>query len=212
MRSVPMTLIAASVALSLASNAQSADLPAAPAAPVEAAAPVAEAGPLAVAMMEAATDPNQIGSATVTISVKDNAPYFSLMSEGWEANGGAAGGMVLNTGEIDLSGFPAGDVLITVQLDDLAYGAGYRFSADGWQAVAIAEDPPGAPVAPTPIFGQANWPVQFQPPAVTADQRSVSWTDLDSDKKVYEYSVAVTGPNGVVVLDPKIKPGGTTAR
>jgi hypothetical protein len=195
MPKAPRILIAASIALLFASNAKSADPPAAPAAP-----------------MEAATDATPIGSATVTISVKDNAPYFSLMSEGWQSGNRGGGGMMLGSGDIDLTSFPAGDVLLTVQLDDLAYGAGYRFSADGWQAVAIAEDPPGAPKAPKPVFGQANWPAQFQPPAVTADQRSVSWTDLDSDTKVYEYSVAVTGPNGVVVLDPKIKPGGTTAR
>ncbi|MBP6596372.1 MAG: hypothetical protein KA187_10145 [Arenimonas sp.] len=211
MRSVPMTLIAASIALSLASKAQAADLPAAPAAPMEAAASAAEAPRPAVAMV-AAANPAPIGSATVTVSVKNNAPYFSQMSEGWRTSDRGAGGMMLGTGDIDLSGFPAGDVLITVQLDDLAYGAGYRFSTDGWQAVAIAADPPGAPVAPTPVFGQAHWPAQFQPPAVTADQRSVSWTDLDSDQNVYEYSVAMTGPNGVVVLDPRIKPGGGTAR
>lgn len=212
MRIAHRTLIAASLALALASCAKPAPEPAAPAAPVEAATAVAEdvAPPAPEPLMAPDADLAPVGSASVTVSVKDNVPYFASSSFGWVANHRGQGGMVLNSGDIDLSTFPAGDVLITATIDDLAYGAGYRFSADGWQAVAIAIDPPGAPVAPTPVFGQPNWPAEFQPPVVTPDQRSVSWTDLDSDQNVYEYSLAITGPNGVVVLDPKIKPGGTT--
>ena len=47
---------------------------------------------------------------------------------------------------------------------------------------------------------------------MSADRRSVEWTDLEADQNVYEYSVAVAGPQGIVVLDPKIKPGGSTTR
>jgi hypothetical protein len=116
--------------------------------------------------------------------------------------------MVLNTGNIDLSSFPPGNVLITVTLDDDAWNAGYRLPTDGYQAVALAIDPPGAPTAPTPVFGQSSWPAGFMMPAVSADQRSVSWTDLESDQNVYEYSIGLQGPNGRVVMDPKIKNGG----
>jgi hypothetical protein len=214
MRTTTTTLIAVSVALALVSCAQPAGDPPAPAAPVEAAAPLvaAAAPPAPEPVADDATDPNQIGEAEVTVSIKDNALYFSYVGASFKTPGSEVGGMLLDSGDIDLSGFPPGDVLITAQLDDLAYGAGYRFSSDGWQAIAIAVDPPGDPVAPTPVFGQANWPAQFLAPVVSPDQRSVSWTDLDSDQNVYEYSVAVSGPDGVVVLDPKIKPGGSTGQ
>ena len=102
--------------------------------------------------------------------------------------------MALNTGNIDLSSFPPGNVLITVTLDDDAWNAGFRLPTDGYQAVALAIDPPGAPTAPTPVFGQSSWPAGFLMPAVSADQRSVSWTDLESDQNVYEYSIGLQGP------------------
>ena len=69
--------------------------------------------------------------------------------------------MVLNSGNIDLSSFPPGNVLITVTLGDDAYNAGFRLPTDGYQAVALAIDPPGAPTAPAPVFGQGNWPAGF---------------------------------------------------
>ena len=48
-------------------------------------------------------------------------------------------------------------------------------------------------------------------PAVSSDQKSVSWTDLESDQNVYEYSIGLDGPNGRVVMDPKISNGGGTS-
>lgn len=158
-------------------------------------------------------DPNQVGNVTVTVSLKDGKPYFSQMGESFTTPaGGRMTGIVLGTGDIDLSGTPHGDVQLVVTLDDIAWNAGYRFPSDPWQAVAMAIDPPGAPVAPAPVFDRALWPAGFMPPEVSGDRRSVSWTDLEADQNVYEYSVAVTGPNGTVVLDPKIKPGGSTNR
>jgi hypothetical protein len=210
MHRAPTSLIAVGIALALASCAKQADEAPVPSGPVQAAAPAAELAPPPEPIVEAVAEATQIGSAEVTVSIKDNALYFSSVGMGFNSGTAQVGGVLLDSGDIDLSAFPAGDVLLTAQLDDLAYGAGYRFSTDGWQAIAIAVDPPGDPVAPDPVFGQANWPAEFQAPVVTADQRSVSWVDLDSDQNVYEYSVAVTGPDGVVVLDPKIQQGGST--
>lgn len=158
-------------------------------------------------------DPNLVGNVTVMVSYKDGKLYFSQMGESFRTpGGGQMSGMVLGTGDIDLSGTPLGDVALVVQLDDLAWDAGFRFPADPWQAVALAVVPPGAPVAPQPVFDRALWPAAFAPPTVSADRRSVEWTDLEADQNVYEYSVAVAGPQGIVVLDPKIKPGGSTTR
>jgi hypothetical protein len=158
-------------------------------------------------------DPNQVGSVTVMVSFKDGKLYFSQMGMGFTTpGGGQMSGIILGTGDIDLSGTPHGDVALEVKLDDIAYGAGYRFPTDPWQAVALAIDPPGAPVAPQPVFDKALWPTAFAEPAVSGDQRTVTWTDLEVDQNVYEYSVAVNGPQGRVVLDPKISPGGSTTR
>jgi hypothetical protein len=160
----------------------------------------------------AGDDPKLVGGVTVYVSIKDGKPYFSSLGEQFETPGGGVmmGMQLLTNGDIDLSGTPHGDVQLTVMLADAAYSAGYRFPSDPWQAVALAIDPPGAPVAPTPVFDRALWPTSFAPPSVSGDQRSVVWVDLESDLNVYEYSVAMNGPGGRVVLDPKIKPGGST--
>ena len=198
-------LLAASAAILIAACEKKADDAVVAEPVVEAAAPEIEA---VEPMVETATDPNQIGTAGVDVGLQSNALYFASSSAGFCFNGGCQSGIVLDTGDIDLSSFPPGDILITITLNDDAYNAGYRFPSDGWQAVAIAVDPPGDPVAPTPVFGQANWPAEFQAPAVTGDQRSVSYTDLESDENVYEYSIALDGPNGRVVMDPTVKNGG----
>jgi hypothetical protein len=166
----------------------------------------------AAPMVAAATDPNQIGTAGVMIGWQNNALVFASASEGFcVTGGGCQSGMVLNSGNIDLSSFPPGNVLITVTLGDDAYNAGFRLPTDGYQAVALAIDPPGAPTAPVPVFGQGNWPAGFLMPAVSSDRKSVSWTDLESDQNVYEYSIGLDGPNGRVVMDPKISNGGGTS-
>jgi hypothetical protein len=165
----------------------------------------------AAPMVAAATDPNQIGTAGVTIGWQNNALVFASAGESFCAGGSCQSGMVLNSGNIDLSSFPPGNVLITVTLGDDAYNAGFRLPTDGYQAVALVIDPPGEPTAPVPVFGQANWPTGFLVPVVSSDQKSVSWTDLESDQNVYEYSIGLDGPNGRVVMDPKISNGGGTS-
>jgi len=163
-------------------------------------------------MVAATTTNTQIGTAGIAIGLKGSSLVFASAGEGFcVTGGGCQSGITLNTGDVDLSSFPPGDVLITVTLGDDAYGAGYRLPTDGYQAVALAIDPPGDPTAPAPVFGQSNWPAAFLAPAVSADQKSVSWTDLESDQNVYEYSIALDGPSGRVVMDPKIQNGGGTS-
>ena len=171
---------------------------------------VTEPAPVAP-MVAAATDPNQIGTAGVLIGWQNNALVFASAGESFCVGGSCQSGMVLNSGNIDLSSFPPGNVLITVTLGDDAYNAGFRLPTDGYQAVALAIDPPGEPTAPVPVFGQGNWPTGFLMPAVSSDRKSVSWTDLESDQNVYEYSIGLDGPNGRVVMDPKISNGGGTS-
>ena len=73
-----------------------------------------------------------------------NVPYFAASGGGGRTPaGGTFGGITLNTGDIDLSGFPPGDVPIKITLDDDAYNAGYRFPVDPYQAIGIATWPAG---------------------------------------------------------------------
>jgi hypothetical protein len=203
--------LAAGIAILLAGCSKPAEQTAVETPAAEPAAAVAEPSPVEP-MVATAIDPNQIGTASVSIGWQNNALVFASAGAGFcLTNGGCQSGMALNTGNIDLSYFPPGNVLITVTLDDDAYNAGFRLPTDGYQAVALVIDPPGAPTAPTPVFGQSNWPAGFQMPAVSGDQRSVSWTDLESDQNVYEYSIGLNGPNGRVVMDPKISNGGGTS-
>lgn len=204
-------MLAAGIAILLAGCSKPAEQAAVETPAAEPAAAVAEPAPVEP-MVAAATDPNQIGTASVSIGWQNNALVFASTSESFcVVNRGCQGGTGVGTGNIDLSSFPPGNVLITVTLDDDAWNAGFRLPTDGYQAVALAIDPPGAPTAPTPVFGQANWPAGFVMPAVSSDQRSVSWTDLESDQNVYEYSIGLQGPNGRVVMDPKISNGGGTS-
>ena len=196
----------ATLAVLVAGCSKPAEQAAVETAPAPAAAPVAEA---VTPMVAAAADPNQIGTASISIGWQNNALVFASAGEGFcVTGGGCQSGIALNTGDVDLSSFPPGDVLITVTLDDDAYNAGFRLPRDGYEAVALAIDPPGEPTAPAPVFGQGNWPAGFLAPAVSPDQREVSWTDLESDQNVYEYSIGLDGPNGRVVMDPKITNGG----
>ncbi len=134
-------------------------------------------------MVAVATDPNQIGTAGVLIGWQNNALVFASASEGFcVTGGGCQSGMVLNSGNIDLSSFPPGNVLITVTLGDDAYNAGFRLPTDGYQAVALAIDPPGAPDCAHAGVRTGNWPAGFLMPAVSSDQKSVSWTDLESTR------------------------------
>ena len=170
--------------------------------------------------IEAAALPaHVVGGASVTLSLRDNVMWFSAAAAGYNPPSGQTmlaaevPPLVIRTdgGDIDLTGFPPGDVQLTVLIDDSVFNGGYRIPADAWQAVALAANPAGGPPS-TPVFGQANWPANFGAPVVAADQRSVTWIDTESDQNVYEYSLALDGPNGRIVIDPKIKPGGSTNR
>jgi hypothetical protein len=154
-----------------------------------------------------------IGSANVTVTMTNGAPAFGTVSEGACAPGGGSCVSGINlaaAGNVDLSGFPPGDITINVNLDSSVTGAGYSFPSDAWQAVAIAVIPPGTVTAPIPVFGQANWPAEFDAPSVSS--ATLSFVDKEDDQNAYEYSIQLQGPNGMMVMDPKIQNGGTTTR
>jgi len=197
----------------------------------EATPPVVDSAPAPLALPAAlpelivtpmATDdlpPQVIGAASVTLSLSNGVLWISAVGAGYNRPPGEVlaatptAPPVVRTdgGDIDLTGFPPGDVQLTVLIDDSVFNGGYRFPADAWQAVALAVVPAGQAAA-TPVFNQANWPGNFLPPSVAADLRSVTWIDTESDQNVYEYSFALDGPDGRLVIDPKIKPGGSTTR
>ena len=158
----------------------------------------------------AATDAVQGNSSNITIGMVDGKPTF--VGEGWvtcNPNGkcGQGSGVSLNgdSGDIDLSRFPPGDVAVSVFIGNDAYSAGYRFYSDPYQAVALTLYPQTGP-KPDPTFGEPYWPSngQFGAPSVSSDLRTVSFTDIDNDGQDYEYAVAIYGPGGRVVLDPRI--------
>lgn len=161
--------------------------------------------PAAEPMVEAdVADAAPIGSANVTVTMTNGQPAFGAVSEGACAGGGCVGGVNLNAaGDVDLSGFPPGDITINVNLDASTTGAGYSFPSDPWQAVAIAVIPPNSTTAPVPVFGQANWPAEFDAPSVSG--ASVSFIDKEDDQNAYEYSIQLQGSDGsMTVIDPKI--------
>lgn len=150
-------------------------------------------------------DTAPIGSANVTVTLTNGAPAFGSVSEGACApGGGCIGGINLNAaGDVDLTGFPAGDITINVNLDSSVTGAGYAFPSDAYQAVAIVVIPAGTVTAPIPVFGQANWPAEFDAPSVSG--ATLSFVDKEDDQQAYEYSIQLQGPNGMMVMDPKIQ-------
>lgn len=177
----------------------------------EVAAPAADAV-VEEPMVEAETmveDAAPIGSADITVTLTNGAPAFGAVSEGACApGGGCIGGINTNAaGNVDLSGFPAGDITINVNLDSSVTGAGYSFPSDPYQAVAIVVIPAGTITAPIPVFGQANWPAEFDAPSVSS--AALSFVDKDDDQNAYEYSIQLQGPNGILVMDPKIQGGGS---
>jgi len=171
---------------------------------------VAAEEPAAEPMVEAeVADAAPIGSVNVTITMTNGQPAFGAVSEGACAPGGGCfGGVNLNAaGNVDLSGFPPGDVTINVNLDSSATSAGYSFPSDPWQAVAIAVIPPGTVTAPVPVFGQANWPAEFDAPSVSS--ATLSFVDKEDDQQAYEYSIQLARSDGsMTVIDPIIKNGG----
>lgn len=210
-------MLAASAAILIAACAKKAE-DAAPAAAPEAAAETAAAKPATTELVAETARPAPIGSATITVGLNaanNNALYFASASAGFcNPGGGCAGGISMDTGDVDLSGFPPGDVTVTVALNDDAFGAGYRFPANPFDAIGIAIWPAGATTEPpdfAPLFGANAWPRQdFQPPSVSGDKRSVTFLDEESSEDAYQYAVALDGPGGRTVLDPEIKNGGHT--
>jgi hypothetical protein len=161
--------------------------------------------------MAEAEDAPPIGSANVTVTMTNGQPAFGAVSEGACAQGGSpcVSGVNLNAaGDVNLAGFPPGDITINVNLDSSVTGAGYSFPSDPWAAVAIAVIPPGTVTAPIPVFGQANWPAEFDAPSVSG--ATLSFVDKEDDQNAYEYSIQLVAPGGaMLVMDPKIENGGT---
>lgn len=180
------------------------EAPAAPAADA-----VVEPAPEPVVAAEVA-DAAPIGSANITVTLTNGVPAFGAVSEGACAPGGGScvSGINLNAaGNVDLSGFPPGDITVNVNLDSTVTGAGYSFPSDPYAAVAIVVIPPGTVTAPIPVFGQSNWPAEFDAPSVSG--ATLSFIDKEDDQNAYEYSITLQGPNGALVIDPKITNGGT---
>ena len=154
----------------------------------------------------------QGNASNISIGIVDGAPKFmGESSTVCHADGrcGMSSGISLTgiSGDIDLSHFTPGDVTITISLGSDAYNAGYRFPSDVYQAVALVVIPEGATSTPDPVFG-GPWPAEFGAPSVSADLRTLTFIDKDDDTETYEYSIAINGPGGRVILDPKVKNGG----
>lgn len=202
-------MLAASAATLVFACARKAEEPAAETPIAEEAAPETEA---AEPIAEAETDPNQIGTANIAITLNAGEPAFGSVASGFCApGGGCAGGINLDAeGNVDLSQFPAGDIEISVAFDDVSWAAGYRFPSDPYQAVAIVIWPAGT-TEPTPTFGQASWPAEFQAPTVSPDLRTLTFIDDDADQQNYEYDIGITAADGSrIVMDPEIKNGTNT--
>ena len=155
--------------------------------------------------------PTRIASANATIGLKDGKLYFASSGFGSQTpEGGMVTGMVLDSGELDLSSIPgAGDVTISINLDDAVWAAGYRFPSDIYQAVAIAVYPSNSTSVPPAVFGLGSWPNEFDAPVFDDGGKKLVFIDKDDDTNTYEYSIAVIKPGGErIVLDPKIKNGG----
>ena len=204
-------LVFASCAALAVACARKAEAPAEPAAAEPAVDAVTE--PEVEPVVEAEVgDAAPIGSADVTVTLTNGAPAFGTVSEGACTPGGSCvGGINMNAaGNVDLTAFPPGDITINVNLDSSVTGAGYSFPSDPYAAVAIVVIPPGTVTAPIPVFGQANWPAEFDAPSVSG--ATLSFVDKEDDQQAYEYSIQLQGPNGMLVMDPKIQNGGTGNR
>lgn len=189
------------------------------AAPVEPAAaePVAEAvvesevEPIVEPMVEAVADAAPIGSADITVTMTDGAPAFGSVSVGFcSLSGGCGSGINLAAGgNVDLSGFPPGDVTVNVKLDSSVTGAGYAYPSDPYAAVAIVVIPAGTITSPVPVFGKDNWPDEFKKPSVSG--ATVTFVDKEDDQQAYEYSIQLVRSDGTTLtMDPKIQNGKVT--
>lgn len=159
-------------------------------------------------MVEAeVADAAPIGSANITVTLTNGVPAFGTVSEGACAPDGGSCVSGINlaaAGNVDLSGFPPGDITINVNLDATVTGAGYSFPSDPYAAVAIVVIPQGSITSPVPVFGQANWPAEFDAPSVNG--ATLTFVDKEDDQQAYEYSIALVAPDGsALTIDPKIE-------
>jgi hypothetical protein len=205
-------LMAAAAATALAACAKKAEQPAAPVeeAAQEVVAEEAVSEPVVEADL-AARPP--IGAASVTVTMTNGQPAFGTVSEGACTPGGVCvGGINMNAaGDIDFTGFPPGDITINITLDQSVTGAGYSYPSDPYQAVAIAVVPPGVVTSPVPVFGQANWPAEFDAPSVSG--ATLSFVDKEDDQNAYEYAIQLQRSDGSLkTMDPRIRNDGTTTR
>ncbi len=202
-------LLAVSAIALIGACAKKEDAPAAPAA----AEPVVEAvvEPEVEPMLDAVADAAPIGSANITVTLTNGLPAFGTVSEGACAAGGGSCVSGINlaaAGNVDLTGFPPGDITINVNLDSSVTGAGYSFPSDPYQAVAIVVIPAGTITAPIPVFGQSNWPAEFDAPSVSG--ATLSFVDKEDDQQAYEYAIQLMRSDGTTLtMDPKITNGGT---
>lgn len=152
----------------------------------------------------------RVARANATIGLKNGQLIFASSGFYYQpGNGGSSSGMVLESGELDISNMRGGDVSISIALNDEIWNAGYRFPSDIYQAVAIAYYPPNSTNVPPAVFGQANWPGEFDAPSFADGGQKLQFVDKNDDDSTYEYSIAINKPDGQrIVLDPKIKNGG----
>jgi hypothetical protein len=212
MAGISRILLAAAAATALAACAKKAEQPAAP---VEESAPevVAEEAVSEPVVESEIADAAPIGTASVTVTMTNGQPAFGAVSEGACApGGGCVGGINTNAaGDIDFTGFPPGDIAITVTLDQSVTSAGYSFPSDPYQAVAIAVIPPGTVTSPVPVFGQASWPAEFDAPSVSAS--ALTFVDKEDDQNAYEYAIQLQRSDGSLqTMDPRIRNDGNTTR
>lgn len=198
-------LLAGSMAALVVACAKKDEAPAAPVAAEPAVEAVAE--PEVEPMVEAVADAAPIGSADITVTMTNGAPAFGAVSIGFcSLSGGCGSGINLAAGgNVDLSGFPPGDVTVNVNLDSSVTGAGYSFPSDPYQAVAIVVIPAGTITSPVPVFGKDNWPDEFKKPSVSS--ATITFIDKEDDQQAYEYAIQLMQNGSAVMLDPKIQNG-----
>lgn len=147
--------------------------------------------------------------ANVTIGIdKTGALAYTMECSGVQRSQTAQSQCSLNTGDLDLAYMGPGDVPITISLSPEAQSAGYSFLTETYQSIGIAVMPPGVTQPPPPSFGREYWPTGSFGIPQFAGPTKITFIDYDEDQNAYEYSVKVNGPNGPVVLDPRIKNGG----
>lgn len=147
--------------------------------------------------------------ANVTIGInKAGALAYTMECSGYQGPVVSQSQCATDTGDLDLVYMGPGDVPITISLSAEAQNAGYSFLTETYQSVGIAVMPPGVSQPPPPSFGSEYWPTSSFGIPQFATPTKIRFVDYDQDPNAYEYSVKVNGPDGPVLLDPRIKNGG----